>query len=268
MRKRNLAALFLTGAMVLGMAACGTDEQQENDTTGKVNTETTGSEAQSKDNKETEKTETTKETEKKDEDKDASEHIELYKTVLDKYYQAIDEKWNEGKLSEEGLSTLLTYCYDGEALKNIAYGFVDIDNDGSCELFIEPVSGDEFVKDMIFEMYTLKDGKPVQVLSGNERNRYYLSHMEEGAYIISNYASSGASQSTWNYFTLEGDQLTLQQGVIYDAEENEDNPWSLAYAVDGNEDATVDEKTAKDIIDSYESTRIQPEATDFSSLNK
>lgn len=160
------------------------------------------------------------------------------------------------------LTYCFTYCNDGKMLDKIGYSFLDIDNDGHCELLIQAVNGDEFLNNMIFEMYTLKDGKPAQVFCGQERDRYYLSDMEEGAYIISEYASSGALQSKWNYFILEGDELTLEQGILYDAESDENDPWSFAYD-DETADSRLDEQMARDIIKSYETRQFLPEPFSF-----
>lgn len=259
MKRRQLAALLMAGTMTFGLAACGAEKQEQKDVTNEKQEEMQ-TESQTAD-ADTETTDNTSDEEENVEyEGDAtSYYIELYKSVLDTHYQAINEQWDEGKLLEEGLSPLISYCYEGEALKNIGYAFQDIDNDGSYELFIEPISGDEFVDQMVFEMYTCKNDEVKQVFCGDARSRYYLGDTEEGPYFVYNYSSSGATQSMWNYFTLEGDQLTLMQGILYD-EENGDNPWSFSF--DDGEEAT--EEMAKDIIDSYDKRRIQPEAIDFS----
>lgn len=259
MKRKQLAALILSGTMALGLAACGAEPQEQKDVTSESQAEMQ-TETQTADADTETPDDTTGDEEDVEYEGDATSYfIDLYKSVLDKHYQAIDEQWDEQKLLEEGLSPLLTYCYEGEALKNIGYAFLDIDNDGSYELFIEPISGDEFVDQMIFEMYTYKNDEIKQVFIGDARSRYYLGDTEEGPYFVYNYSSSGAAQSMWNYFTLEGDQLTLMQGILYD-EENGDNPWSFAFD-DGEE---VNEEMAQNIIDSYDQRKIQPEAIDFS----
>lgn len=267
MKKSNVAALLLAGVMVLGMTACGAEQEEKKDTES-VSTEAPDSTTQtpdgSTDNKPSDSTEDN--TDEEDivyEGDAATRYVELYKTVLDQHYQAVSEKWNEEKLLSEDLSPLLAYCYEGKPLENIAYAFADINGDGFCELFIEPVSGDEFVDQMIFAMYTLKNGKPKLVFCGDERNRYYLSDTEEGAYFISNYASSGALQSTWNYYILEGDSLSFMQGIVYDAGEDESHPWAVADDENGSVKKQTDEKSAQDIIDSYETRRIQPDYISF-----
>ena len=262
MRKRQLTALLLAGIMVFGLAACGAQTEKEKESatqTEAVGSETEESTNQTEENPDTENQNATEEDVEYEGDA-TSYYIEVYKTVLDQHKQAISEKWDEQKLLEEGLSPLLSYCYEGDALQNIGYAFLDIDGDGAYELFIEPISGDEFVDQMIFEMYTCKNDEIKQVLCGDVRDKYYLGDLEEGGYIVSNYASSGAAQSTWNYFTLEGDQLTLVQGILFDETEDTENPWSFAY----EEERLANEDSARELIQSYEQRRIQPEAIAFS----
>ena len=284
MKRKTIAIAITAGVLALGMTACGEQQEIKNPDISPIqSTENTASaeNIQSSEDKQQ------KEENKANQEKSSSEskgntgessnilfehvegdsttwHIERYKTVLDTHYQAISEKWDMGRLMEEGLSPLLTYCYEGNALDNIAFSFADINADGKYELFIQPVSGDEFVDGMIFEMYTLKDNEPEQVLCGEERNRYYLSDTEEGVYFICQYSSSGALQSMWNYFVLEGDSLSLMQGILYDAEENPDQPWSFAFSEDEDSDKEAIEKLANDIIESYDKNRMQPEPFSFS----
>lgn len=78
---------------------------------------------------------------------------------------------------------------------------------------------------------------------------------------------SGATQSMWNYYTLAGDELNLQQGIIYDEESDEKNPWSMAYSEDESGNNTVDEKMALDIIKSYEKRQLLADPFQFSLYN-
>lgn len=77
----------------------------------------------------------------------------------------------------------------------------------------------------------------------------------------------GATQSMWNYYTLAGDELNLQQGIIYDEESDEKNPWSMTYSEDESGNNTVDEKMALDIIKSYEKRQLLPDPFQFSLYN-
>ena len=103
---------------------------------------------------------------------------EQYGDVLDKYYAALSEKWDGQKLSSDGLSQLSLYCQEGNALENVGYAFLDVNGDGVCELMIGAIHGDEFVNKMLFELYTLEDGVPVQIFAGQERDRAAITERE------------------------------------------------------------------------------------------
>ena len=264
MKARQITAMLLAGMMVLGMTACGAKPQtdtQETPQTQSEDSQAEDSQAQAEDTQDD--TQPSSEELAEIDEEEVDQCIDLYLSVLDQHYQAVSEQWNAEKLAEEGLSPLLTYCYEDDALQNIGYAFLDIDADGSCELFIEPLAGDDFVEQMVFEMYTCKNDEITQVFCGTERDNYYLSECEEGAYIISNYASSGAGQTDRDYYTFAENDLVLVQSVSYDATENPDNPWSIS-----GEDGEVTEETAQSIIESYESCWIQPSATNFSLYEK
>lgn len=153
---------------------------------------------------------------------------EQYGDVLDKYYAALSEKWDGQKLSSEGLSQLSLYCQEGNALENVGYAFLDVNGDGVCELMIGAIHGDEFVNKMLFELYTLEDGVPVQIFAGQERDRYYIAGLEEGGYLIANEASSGAANSAWFYYAIDGKELSVVQAILYDAAASPDQPWYMA----------------------------------------
>lgn len=268
MKKRNRILFCLICSLVFTMTACGTKEDKttQSESVEITETETPAKVEESSKNNSTQEHDAT-EDDFEYEGEASTVDMNKYKDVLDEHYQAFKEKWGAEKLINKGLSSLFTYCYKGNPLENIEYSFQDVNNDGYRELFLQTGSGDKFVKGMVFEMYTMKDGKPVQVFCGDERNRYYLSDTEEGAYFICNYSSSGATQSMWNYYTLNGDELNLQQGIIYDEESDEKNPWSMTYSEDESGNNTVDEKMALDIIKSYEKRQLLPDPFQFSLYN-
>ena len=181
MKKKMLSACSI-GMMLFVLTACGTKTQS-------VEQAKAGEESV------TEQTESTvQEFVKKEEADVLGSYEEQYGEVLDKYYAALSEKWDGQKLSSEGLSQLSLYCQEGNALENVGYAFLDVNGDGVCELMIGAIHGDEFVNKMLFELYTLEDGVPVQIFAGQERDRYYIAGLEEGGYLIANEASSSCKQ--------------------------------------------------------------------------
>ena len=72
------------------------------------------------------------------------------------------------------ISLLNMYCYEGSALDNVGYTFLDLDGDGTMELFIGAIGGDEFVANAVFDFYTYQDGHPVLLIDSMERARCFI----------------------------------------------------------------------------------------------
>lgn len=107
------------------------------------------------------------------------------------------------------------------------YLIEDIDGNGTDELIFGENGNnpddtwDDMLDGVVYEIYTTYNGKPVRVLKGWERNRYYF--CENG--MIANEGSSGAGNSSYAYFTFEGSRLHLVEAVIYDGMKDADHPW-------------------------------------------
>lgn len=176
-----------------------------------------------------------------------------YKEILQTYDTALQEQWNPGQLMEEGLSVLLSYCYEGDPLSNVGYALLDVNGDDQEELIIGTIHGDEFVDKMVFALYTMTEDGPQQVFVGEERNRYYIMAEEAGGYFFANEGSNGAGNSVWYYTMLDGTELAVTQGIVYNDMAEQGGPWYMVYdmASQGSEEETVEESLAKSIIESY-----------------
>ena len=264
-KRKKLFIVTVILVMLFSLSACGQKQSAQGETSGGSGTgkDETSSGKPSND---TESSESGENGSTQTADPDA----EKYAAVLDKYYEALKEQQGEGKLLENGLSTLCTYCYEGNAMKNVGYALLDLTGDGEPELLIGAISGDDYVENMVFDMYTIVDGTPVQLFVGRERNGYYICKEEAGVYIIENKASSGATQKVWHYFSIETDRLNIVQGIVYDAASHPDAPWFMTYDTDwdtGN-DTPVDEDMANSIINSYEARYMMPEYTAFENYKR
>ena len=98
----------------------------------------------------------------------------MYKDILDLYAQALTDNYGGEQLIGSEISLLNMYCYEGNALDNVGYTFLDLDGDGTMELFIGAIGGDEFVANTVFDFYTYQDGHPVLLLDSMERARCYI----------------------------------------------------------------------------------------------
>lgn len=276
MNKRWMTGI-LAGMLALAVTACGTESKKEDQDT-KVSTESSEN-AQEKQETEETKQETeeseqkTEETEKETEVKQQEEEevvqegdaatyfVEQYKEVLDMHFTAYKEKWEESQMVENSLSLMASYAYSTDPLEDYGYAFLDADGDGSYELLFGLIEETEDYQKVIFEMYTLKDGKPVQVFCSEERNRYYVGCDENGEFVITNCGSSGASETQWEYFTLKEGTLSTIEKIIYSEEEDQENPWYMEK--DGNK-TNISQEEALEITEGYEKQQIFPEFTRMS----
>ncbi len=65
------------------------------------------------------------------------------------YAQALTNNYGGEELIGSEISLLNMYCYEGNALDNVGYIFLDLDGDGTMELFIGAIGGDEFVANAV-----------------------------------------------------------------------------------------------------------------------
>ena len=177
---------------------------------------------------------------------------EVYAEQIGRYYDAISERWEEGKYFENDMSALPYYYYEGDPLENVGFGYVDLDNDGSWELVIGAILNAE-QDPAVFEVWTLVDGKPVMLAQGGTRNRYVLQYVaEDGMWYIANEASNSAYSFATYYLMLNEGEIEVVQGVLFDALANEQNPWFMTFDLDwdASNDDSIDEETANAILES------------------
>ena len=166
---------------------------------------------------------------------------DMYSEVIDKYVTAMKEKWDSNKLEEEDMSpeyNAVNVATGGDAIDNVGYAYYDVNNDGIDELLIgEIAEGD--LKGTVYDIYTMVDRKPVHVLSGSGRDRYYA--LEYG--MIVNEKSGGADDSEWQSYDIEPNTTNLlpQLGVKVDGYEDKDNPWFANYGSEGEWESISEE---------------------------
>jgi hypothetical protein len=163
--------------------------------------------------------------------------LTAYDPVLALYRQALSEKWDMQLCSDNDISLMISYFVDES--DRISAHMMDLDGNGVNELIITDGM-------MIYDLYTLKDGSPVKLLTGWERNAYRLCLNN----VIYNQGSNGAASTVFNYYQLLAGELVLVESVVFDANKDFDNPWFRSS--DGEtpeEPLTEDEANA--IMDSY-----------------
>ena len=177
---------------------------------------------------------------------------EAYAEQIGRYYTALTEKWEEGQYFDSDMSALPYYYYEGEPLDNVGFAYQDLNSDGQSELIVGAILNAE-LDPVVFEIWTLVDGAPVMVAQSGSRNRYFLQFFEEeNAWYVANEGSNSAANFGTYYLMLIDGKLEVTQGIVFDAEADEENPWFMAYDLDwdaGN-DEPIDEEMANAIMDS------------------
>lgn len=139
---------------------------------------------------------------------------EAYQPVVAKYVTALTEHWGGEACSNGDISILVSYATSPSEL---GYALLDLDNDGTDELII----ANDAERQVIYDLYSLVDGKLVHVFTGWDRNSYEL---REGFRIL-NIGSNGAASADYVYCHLSNGQLVTDSLIRFDAATDPDHPW-------------------------------------------
>ena len=139
---------------------------------------------------------------------------EAYQPVIAKYVTALTEHWGGEACSNADISILVSYATSPSEL---GYALLDLDNDGTDELII----ANDAERQVIYDLYSLVDGKLVHVFTGWDRNSYEL---REGFHIL-NIGSNGAASADYVYCHLSNGQLVTDSLIRFDAATDPDHPW-------------------------------------------
>ena len=146
-----------------------------------------------------------------------------YQSILDKYRTALQEGWDEEKLVENGLSYMLRYSAEPKDRAAVGYMIRDINNDGTGELFIGKQPEGKY-QETIYQIYTLKNGEPVLVIEGSERDEYFL--CVDNSTIYREGSGSAFDGFFFSYILDPGtEKLRMVEGLLFDERADEKNPW-------------------------------------------
>jgi len=177
----------------------------------------------------------------------------LYKKVLEKHVTAIKEKWDSQRLENEDMSYMYNVIAksiqkDENVLDKIGYIYYDVNADGIEELLIGEIADGDW-KGIIYDMYTMVNRKPMHVVSGASRNRYYVCN---DAFVCREYSSGSKESGRLVYFLTENStELFGQVGMKYDAYENFNNPWFISYSTAFKKWDNVKESVYKERMNSF-----------------
>ena len=128
------------------------------------------------------------------------DYAAAYGSVIQAYKTAY-ETGNSGNLQyafDHNLSEIMGYS------NHVGYGLKDLDKDGIPELIIAGIDTDDFSDRMIYDLYTLNNGTPVQLAMSQARNRWYLRTDN----LLYNEASGGAGHSFRSLYQKTGTELS------------------------------------------------------------
>lgn len=172
-----------------------------------------------------------------------------YDEILNRYYNGISQNWGIAEFQDDGLCYVAGYTTD---VSKLGYYLKDIDRDGVEELLIGAID-DEYYTGMIYDFYTILNGRLVQVVSSGERDRYYLCKDDK----IANEGSGGAMNSSFNYYEYESGKLKKIETVFTDGIYDEQNPWFYTTADSLEDHSTpITEEVGRSIISKYEYAEI------------
>ncbi len=153
-----------------------------------------------------------------------------YQEILEKYRTALKEGWDEEKLIQNGLSYMLRYSKEPKYRDNVGYMILDINGDGTGELFIGKQPEGKY-QETIYQIYTLKNGKPVLVTEGGERDGYYL--CVDNSTIYREGSGSAFDGFFFSYLLDPGsEKLRMVEGLLFDERADEKNPWFFVQSDD------------------------------------
>lgn len=160
----------------------------------------------------------------------------LYDDILEKYVTAINEGWDGSQCAEADISIMVR---DVESLDELGYALMDLDGNGNQELIVTDGN-------VIYDLYTLTDDGPAHVLSGWERNAYYLCDGN----AIKNVGSNSAASSFYTFYYFSGQELVFSHTVQFAADRDSEHPWFTGTSPDEDQWTPITEEEANEILDS------------------
>ena len=133
------------------------------------------------------------------------DYMTAYGSVISSYFRAYaNGATDAGYAYENGISEFIGYS------SHVGYAIEDLDGDGMPELLIAGMGTDDFSNGVLYDLYTLKNGQPTQIVCSSARDRYYL--RADGS--ILNEGSGGAGHSAYIVSSVRGSELVPSASVF------------------------------------------------------
>ena len=150
----------------------------------------------------------------------------LYRDLISEITAILEGQPSGNLKAEEDYSVVISWLTGQPASVNLGYALKDVDGNGVQELLVgENIPNNNGT--VLYDMYTIREGKLLHVFDGWDRNRYYL--CSNGNFM--NEGSSGAMQSSFAYYIYAKGDMIFIRSVIYDATMEPEGPWFVSYDV-------------------------------------
>lgn len=169
------------------------------------------------------------------------DYLASYDSVIDAYKKLYQGAHTEDLeyIYAKGLSEMAGYA------KGVGYALKDLDKDSIPELIIAGINPEEAAEKMVFDLYTLKDGKPVNLATSRPRLRYYV--RTDGT--ILSWGSNGAAYSYTTVYRIKDSALETVELVFTDLDEA--NSQLVYYRQQGDSESYPSDKSVLISEDEY-----------------
>lgn len=161
------------------------------------------------------------------------EFVSAYSQIIDAYRTAYSTGRSQDSeyLWGQGLSEMTAYS------SGVGYALKDLDKNGVPELIIAGMGTDDFSDRMVYDLYTLVNGVPVNLATSSARMRYYVRTDNTLLYE----GSGGASHSYITRERVNGSTLEEIEMVFTDYDEASNA--TVFYSQQGHSDSLPSEKS-------------------------
>ncbi len=170
-----------------------------------------------------------------------------YDQILEVYVTALEEGWSAQQCAQAEISESIAWFM--EYPLSLGYAYQDLNGDGREELLI--TNGER-----IYDLYTQTEEGAAHPLMGFDRIRYYLC---EDHYIAME-GSGGAAEQHYAFYQLAGEELVLEEQILYKSQENPESPWFLGD--EGGGEVSITQREAWDRIAAYRHVEVEFTAFD------
>ena len=182
--------------------------------------------------------------------------VTAYGAVISSYYRAYTSgNTNSEYAFNNNISEFISYS------RHVGYVLQDLNGDGVEELIIAGMLDDQYTDLVLFDLYTLENGQPVQLACSRARNRFFL--RSDGS--ILNEGSNGAGNSIFVVDRIYGSALVPVESAMTWFEGKETDGYY--HQTDGynyeprDYDEYLSEEQFMQLITYWESSIVFPELT-------